>query len=309
MKKAIVFFIAVLAVSLSAELTIIDFENIPDEYITGGGGQNLGDYYPDVIFGPSVSILDYSIYTYPTGYFPPHTGFAVADCGITITDRTYPYIKVDFDGFVCDYVELWYTCNATIVLEAYNNADSLPIATAQSQGYYSVSLPISLTASNIAYVIIHNNGLTPLVIDDFGYQAMAATSINVAVDILPGTCPNLVSTKGNRKLDVTICGTSTMNANSIDIASLEILGVKPVQSGFRDVATPISDLAQNCDCSTENGDGILDLTLKFDKQAILAAIGPAKNGDVFTLPLTGMLMSGTPFTGTDCITIVKKGKK
>ena len=307
MKKTIVLFIAALAISASAELTILDFEDIPDEFLNAGGNQNLADYYPGIIFEPNVTVLDYSVYTYPYGYFPPNSGTAVADTGIILTDRSYPYIKVDFDGFVCDYVEFWYTCQGTIVLEAYNNTDSLPIATVQSPGYYSISLPLSLTAGNISHVIIHDNG-GPLTIDDFGYNPMPVTSIEVSIDILPGKCPNPVSTKGNRKLDVAICGTSTIDANSIDIASLEILGVKPIRSGFKDVSTPIADLTQDCVCNTENGDGILDLTLKFDKQAILSAIGPVENGDVIILPLTGVLMSGTPFTGQDCITIVKKGK-
>lgn len=305
MRNAIVLFIAVLALSAVAELTVLDFENLPDEYLALGLGQNLADYYPGVTFGPEVTVLDRNRLGYQDLYFPPHSGDAVVWPGTNLD-----YIRADFTDFVCDHVQLWYTCYNPIYLEAYDASDQ-SIATATGPLNPSTNNLLSVTADNIAYVIIHDDGST-LTIDDFAFSPMEAiTNLDVSVDVSPGKCPNPLSIKGNKKIDVAICGTSTLDVNDIDIASLEILGVKPVRSSFRDVSTPVAVQTepQNCLCNTDNADGFIDLLLKFDKQAILAAIGPAENGDSFTLLLTGVLQNGTQIHGQDCIVIVKKGKK
>jgi hypothetical protein len=49
--------------------------------------------------------------------------------------------------------------------------------------------------------------------------------------------------------------------------------------------------------------------LKFDKKAIITALGGVDVGDHFELILTGRLNNETPIEGQDCMDIVKKGKK
>ncbi|MCH8030650.1 MAG: hypothetical protein IIB09_02360 [Bacteroidetes bacterium] len=53
-------------------------------------------------------------------------------------------------------------------------------------------------------------------------------------------------------------------------------------------------------------DGILDLTLKFDKRDIVAALGPVADGDVIVLHLTGNLLDGTPIVGEDVVVILDR---
>jgi hypothetical protein len=54
----------------------------------------------------------------------------------------------------------------------------------------------------------------------------------------------------------------------------------------------------------------MDLTLKFDRQEIAAALGEVYDGDVIPLTIIGeFLNNDLKLTGTDCIWIKKKGKK
>jgi hypothetical protein len=55
----------------------------------------------------------------------------------------------------------------------------------------------------------------------------------------------------------------------------------------------------------------LDLTLKFDAQELVAALGDVSDGDVLILTLTGALKpdyGGTPIIGGDVVWILSKGK-
>ena len=55
-------------------------------------------------------------------------------------------------------------------------------------------------------------------------------------------------------------------------------------------------------------DGLLDLTLKFETQAIAEALGEVNDGDVLTLELTGVLFDETPIEEVDCVVIRGKHK-
>lgn len=50
------------------------------------------------------------------------------------------------------------------------------------------------------------------------------------------------------------------------------------------------------------------LLAKFDTQALIATLGPVKDGDEFTLELQGETTSGYSFSGTDDVVILKRGK-
>ena len=85
----------------------------------------------------------------------------------------------------------------------------------------------------------------------------------------------------------------------------------PIHSRLEDVATPFTGEITSCENCTELGpDGFMDLTLKFNTQAIVQAIGVdnVNDGDCFILTLTGTLNDGTPIIGEDVLCILKKGK-
>ena len=84
---------------------------------------------------------------------------------------------------------------------------------------------------------------------------------------------------------------------------------------YEDVATPFEPFVgkeEATDCNDEGPDGFVDITLKFDTQAIVGAIEafepPVDDGDVVVLPLEGELFDETPIVGEDVVIIKKKGK-
>jgi hypothetical protein len=132
--------------------------------------------------------------------------------------------------------------------------------------------------------------------------------ISVAVDIKPTSCPNPLNLKSKGMLPVAILGTEDFDVNTIDIASIRLEGVASFRSSFEDVATPVLD-GNECDCNTAGPDGYADLTLKFDTEEIVGALGDVNDGDAVPLTLTGVLDEehcGTPIIGSDCIAVIGK---
>lgn len=78
-----------------------------------------------------------------------------------------------------------------------------------------------------------------------------------------------------------------------------------MKSGYEDVSSP-ADPGDGCECTEDGPDGYEDLTLKFDVQELVAAIGPVEKGDVKTLTISGELLDGTRFEAADCVVIVGK---
>ena len=79
-------------------------------------------------------------------------------------------------------------------------------------------------------------------------------------------------------------------------------------SEFDDVATPFD--GDPCDCHTSQGDGTVDLLMKFRTDDVVAALelGALNSGDLVELIITGSLLDGTDFTSdVDCILIVPRG--
>jgi len=128
-----------------------------------------------------------------------------------------------------------------------------------------------------------------------------------AIDIKPGSCPNPLNTKSRGVLPVAVLGSEDFDVDTIDIASIRLAGVAPIRSSFEDVAALVSDVNE-CACSTEGPDGFTDLTLKFETQKIVEAIGEVDHGDELVLQLTGVLSDGTPIEGSDCIVISGRHK-
>jgi len=131
----------------------------------------------------------------------------------------------------------------------------------------------------------------------------------VKIDIKPEACPNKLNIKDKGVLPVAILGTENFDVFTIDPASIRLAGKAPVRSSYEDVATPVADEAEVCECTTAGPDGYLDLTLKFNVQEIVTALGEVNDGDELELTLTGVLNDGKPIEGKDCIIIISKGKQ
>ena len=142
----------------------------------------------------------------------------------------------------------------------------------------------------------------------------AATSesvIKVAVDIKPGSCPNPLNVKSKGILPVAIPGTDDVDVTQIDPDSILLAGLPPLRWDFEDVATPYdADTTQDdCLACSQNGpDGVLDLTLKFNKQHIVAAIGSVSDGECMPMEISGEFWDGTSIVGADIVRIKAKKK-
>ena len=157
--------------------------------------------------------------------------------------------------------------------------------------------------------------------------------LHVALDIKPGSCPNPLNVKPYRDteinsdldatgdamarvspsqrgkggvLPVAVVGTADFDISDIAVTTVALEGISPLRFKIKDVATPIGPDAEECECNELGPDGIPDLTLKFSRRAIVSALGEIYDGDIIPLTITGELLDGTPFEGTDCV-VIKHG--
>jgi hypothetical protein len=140
--------------------------------------------------------------------------------------------------------------------------------------------------------------------------------LEVSLDIKPGSCPNPINTKSQGVLPAAILGNENFHVSKVDPGTIRLEGVAPLRSSFEDVATPFVSVTGKWDCKehcNELGpDGYTDLTLKFDTQELITALGEVEDGDCLVLNLTGNLLGdygGSAFTAEDVVCILKKGKQ
>ena len=143
---------------------------------------------------------------------------------------------------------------------------------------------------------------------EFSGCDVEVVALEVPVDIKPQSCPNPLNVKSGGVLPVAILGTTDFDVTRVDSVSVRLAGVAPLRSTLEDVATPFVPFIGKVDafdCTTSGPDGYLDLTLKFRKKDVIAAIGPANDGDVVVLELTGSLTDGSGIVGEDIMVILK----
>jgi len=138
--------------------------------------------------------------------------------------------------------------------------------------------------------------------------------------IKPGSCPNPFKlpkqiSKIRGKLSVAILGTENFDVMTIDPDSIRLTrtgvigeGIAPVRYGYEDVATSFE--GESCDCHDFNGDGNLDLILKFNREELASDLN-LYDADGKTVPLIikGNLYkgyNGIPLQGQDCIWVLDK---
>lgn len=105
----------------------------------------------------------------------------------------------------------------------------------------------------------------------------------VAVDIKPGTEPNVLSVKSNGVIPVAILGTTTFDATTVEVATVRF---GPSGAAETHATRHIEDA---------NADGIADLILHFATPATGIACGQT------SAILTGKTLEGRPIRGTDAI--------
>jgi hypothetical protein len=146
----------------------------------------------------------------------------------------------------------------------------------------------------------------PLALEE-GRQVRLDLVAEVGVDIKPQSCPNPLNTKSKGVLPVAVLGSADLDVSTIDPSTVTLNGVPALRSGIEDVSGPVQG-GEDCECTEDGADGYDDLTLKFDKQAVVAALGGANDGDVIALHLVGNTWDGQELRGADCVIVKVKGK-
>ncbi len=146
--------------------------------------------------------------------------------------------------------------------------------------------------------------------DNIAFYARQGCSLSVDIDIKPGSCPNPLNVKEKGIIPVAVLGSVDFDVLDIDFSTVLLEGVSPIARLHlpEDIAAPVPDPQDECDCGILGPDGFSDRVFHFDAQQIVAALGEVEDGDEISLSLTGRLMDGTEFVGSDCVLILENHK-
>jgi len=256
----------------------------------------------DAMTGPVVEPM---ASPYPTGppYFvvrnndPAVDGFFVSTNSV---DYPFEYLWIDEPGrfapFFQQTFEVSYPQDRLPSLDIYDAVGTYDYTGLMS--YYFTMLDGFADAMEIAY----------------SDMTISRVPTEVAVDVKPGSCPNPLNVKSKGVLPFAILGTEMLDVTHIDPASIRLNGVPALRSSLEDVGTPFMPYVgkQDCsmDCDGSGPDGMMDMTLKFDTQAIVATLGSPADGSCAVLHLTGNLYQefddGAPIVGEDVANILNK---
>ena len=211
-------------------------------------------------------------------------------------------------------------------LRSLIHADKSNISTwLNGQGFMDVQARAYLSSTTCAlyphptWLVSMKAGISPACQPNaIGYvwPVRAKLEVEVEIDIKPGSCPNSFDVKSKGVLPVAVLGTEDFDVTTIDPSSIRLTRelvddcyVRPIRWSYEDVATPFE--GELCDCHDLNGDGCMDLTLKFDTQELVIYLALEEvAGETIPLTLTGNLKEeagGTPITGEDCLRILNPG--
>lgn len=183
-------------------------------------------------------------------------------------------------------------------------------------GIVTVNLPGGASTLAITPLLQETEQIPDLSSDPVFFVASIEghSGAEAAFDIKPGTCPNPLNTHGQGVLPAAILGSAGLKARNVDLGSIRLAGVRPLKTGFGDVAAPSWPLTGKNSprsCNTSGPDGNQDLTLKFDTQAIVRALrshfGALRDGQVVVVPLEAKLLDGTSVNGEDVVVLQVPG--
>ena len=130
----------------------------------------------------------------------------------------------------------------------------------------------------------------------------------VDFDIHPTSWPNPININSTGRVPTAILGTESFDITTIDPATLLLEGVAPVMWSIEDVTVPVGGEGE-CNDTQEGPDGFYDLTVKFNTQELVTALGEVSDGDELILTITGNLIDGQYIEGNDCIIIIDNEPK
>lgn len=121
------------------------------------------------------------------------------------------------------------------------------------------------------------------------FVVVEPTVINVQIDIKPGSYPNSINRNSKGVIPVAILGSADFDVTQIEPLSLALAGMA---LNIQNKGTP------QCSLEDVNKDGFMDLVCKFVDGTITTSV------ETTTFVLTGTLLDGTSFEGSDEVRIV-----
>ena len=302
---------------------VIEVSGSDDDFI----GFAIG-YVPGDITNPAADylLIDWKRGTQPFDFGPPScTPGSVAPAGLAVS-RVFGVPTAD---------EFWGHLNFNAVCSDVNNGlQELQRGFTRGNTGWALNVPYTFKFEFLSNRLrVWVNGTLEIDIAGsfangrFGFYNFSQAAVTYSgftrtstalLDIKPRSCPNPLNIKifegpfGGVKpmkggvLPVAILGEEAFDVHDLDVSSLLLEGVAPIRHAFEDATTPVVN-GETCDCTTEGPDGYTDLVLKFRKVEIVEAIGPASDGEVIALTVTGNLLDGTPFEASDCVRILANG--
>lgn len=125
--------------------------------------------------------------------------------------------------------------------------------------------------------------------------------LGIDVDVKPGSFPNSMNINGNGVVPVAILGSSTFDVSQIDVSTLCFAGLEVRVRGNGQPQCSIKDVSGDFSGGPEGApDGYPDLVCQFVDDPTLWDVNQG------TAILTGNLLDGTPFQGSDSINVVNE---
>jgi hypothetical protein len=121
---------------------------------------------------------------------------------------------------------------------------------------------------------------------------LSAAEICIGGEVLVDVRQGSLNVKSKGVIPVVLFGSADLNVNQIDPASIKLECAPALRWNKADVS----------------GDGIPDLVLKFDTQAVVQDLLSTPDKQVVSLILTAQLRDGTPIAGADDVRILNKVK-
>ncbi len=134
----------------------------------------------------------------------------------------------------------------------------------------------------------------PMWVDDFKFRSIPeSVTLQIQIDIKPGSCPNPINLASKGVIPVAVLGGEEFDVTQIDQETLEFAGARPRPKGKSGNIGSVEDV---------NDDGFDDFVVHFPTQDL------ELDEDDEEATLIGELFDGTQFEGTDSVQIVGNDK-
>lgn len=269
-------------------------------------GTNTFEVYVHLMLEPEEVSLPICLWEFDLFYDPKSLGFDFNSSEINMGEiQDLPSNRIR--SVAADLNENWFLENNNIV------------AILQFESIHPGTFSIDMSQERIAFWVNGHPELfqiqlgSPFIVHGNPTTTTTIVPNYCSIDIKPGSCPNPLNLKSKGVLPVAVLGTKELDVKTIDPDTIGLFRegvaerVHPIRYNYEDVATPFE--GELCDCHDLNGDGYIDLTLKFSvPESVEILLLKETNRTTIPLSLKANLIEsegGKLIEGIDCIRVKK----